>query len=166
MELPLNSNTIFYDGIKKYERGKPPYLFIIKELSNATGGVIYRVTDNRNIPTIVTENELGPFPEELDREKKSVAPSYNPYAEKTSLVGAIWNQSNLTSQILNTYLIKWEKKPEPQLPAGIMNHPSAPDIEQLKKQRLIKYQKKQKLKRKLGHQKDTTEPLEPESPTD
>ena len=105
------------------------------------GEVIYRTADNRQSnPVIIMERDLGPYPKEMEREKDPKLPAESQY-EKTSLVGTIWNQSNLYSHILNTYIIKWEKRPESHTPSGISKHSNVPDIEQLKRQRQIKYQK-------------------------
>ena len=143
-ELPINSHTVFYDGERKYHTGKPPYLFIVKELSNVIKGqVTYRSGDNRGFhPVVIREEDMGPFPNEVAREKDPSLPSGE--HERTSLVGAIWNQSNLYSHILNTYLTKWQKKPESQMPSGITQPQLRPDFDQLKRIRQIKYQKAKK----------------------
>jgi hypothetical protein len=114
------------------------------------------------MPTVMREIDIGPFPNELEREKDPSIKVTTPY-EKTSLTGAIWNQSNMYSNILNTYIIKWEKRPESEkeIPSAIMAHPLKPDIEQLKRIRQIKYGKTKKKKLRQKRQKNIQEPESP-----
>ena len=77
MELPIDSTTVFYDGTRKFHSGTPPYFLIIKELSNAIQGeIVYRTGDNQKAnPVMVRESEIGPFPNELEKEKNPSVPS-------------------------------------------------------------------------------------------